>query len=192
MRLGAVVLAAGRASRMGQPKIALPWRGQPLIAHVLHALEQAGVAPIAVVAGPDTPPLALPPAVRLVRHPEARDGMGSSIAAGVRAVGAEADALFICLGDQPQISPQTVQALAAALRPPHPAAAPVYAGGVRGHPVLFHSALFPQLLALQGDQGARAVLLGSPWVAVPVDHPAPADVDTPEDYRRLLGGGSAS
>ncbi len=184
-----MVLAAGRATRMGRPKVTLPWAGRTLLEHVLTVLAAGEATPLAVVVGPDSPVLRLPAAVRLVHNPLARRGLGTSIAAGIGAVSGEVDAALICLGDQPGIAAATVFALRAALRPPHLAAAPVYRGGVRGHPVLFSAALFEELLALQGDQGARAVLLAHPWAAVTVDAPAPADVDTPEDYAQLLGGG---
>ena len=189
MRVGAVVLAAGRATRMGRPKVTLPWGDRTLLQHVLAVLAESGASPATVVAGPDTPSLQLPAGVRLVLNPAASQGMGTSIAAGIRALAGDVDAALICLGDQPGIAAGTVRALTAALRPPWLAAAPLYRGGVRGHPVLFSAALFQDLIGLQGDQGARAVLLGHPWAAVPVDAPAPADVDTPEDYARLLGGG---
>ena len=183
------MLAAGRASRMGRPKITLPWAGRTLLGHVLSVLDAAGARPIVVVTGPETPALRLPEGVRAIGNPVAHQGMGTSIAAGVRALYGRVDAALICLGDQPGITATTIRALTSALLAPHLAAAPVYRDGVRGHPVLFSSGLFDELTALQGDQGGRAVLLGHPWAAVTVDAPAPADVDTPEDYARLLGGG---
>jgi len=183
--VGAVVLAAGRASRMGRPKVVLPWRGRPLLAHVLGALAAAGVAPVVVVTGPDTPALGDLGAAAAVFHPDARLGMGGSIAAGISSLAGYADAAFICLGDQPGIAPQTIAALVAALRPPHLAARPIYRGGVHGHPVLFSAALFGELAELRGDHGARGVLLRAETAAVPIALDAPPDVDTPEDYARL-------
>ena len=191
MRIGALVLAAGRSSRMGQPKVLLPWRGRPLLEHVLAVLAEAGAEPVLVVTGPDTPPLPALGGAELVHHPGAREGMGSSLAAGVRALGGRADAVLICLGDQPGIAAGTVAALVAALAPPALAAAPLYRGGVRGHPVLFAAALFAELGALQGDRGARAVLEGHPAALVAIPAPAPADVDTPGDYAALAGSGGA-
>jgi molybdenum cofactor cytidylyltransferase len=191
--VGAVVLAAGRASRMGRPKVLLPWRGRPVLAHVLAALDAAGVAPVVVVTGPDTPDLAgvVRPPAEVVFHAGARAGMGSSLAAGISALAGRVEAVFVCLGDQPGIDPGVLRALRAALEGTAgtPAAYPLYRGGVRGHPVLFAAALYPELQRLRGDRGGREVLLAHPALAVPVDLPAPADLDTPEDYRRLVEEG---
>jgi CTP:molybdopterin cytidylyltransferase MocA len=188
--VGAVVLAAGTATRMGRPKVLLPWGGRPLFWHPLEVLAAAGIAPLLVVAGPDTPELPLPPAVpgvEVLRHPAAREGMGSSLAAGAAALRGRVGALLVCLGDQPEIDAVTVAALVAALRPPAAAAVPLYAGGRRGHPVLFSADALPDLCALRGDRGARTVLERRGAVPVPRPRPAPEDVDTPEDYARLLG-----
>ncbi len=192
--VGAIVLAAGRASRMGAPKILLPWRGRALVLHVLDALAAAGVAPVIVVVAPHTPPLPRPFPARaghrvpfeLLCNPAAAEGMGTSLAAGAAALAGRVDAVVVCLGDQPAIDPATIRALVAALRPPAVAAVPIYQGGVRGHPVLFAASCLPELAALRGDRGGRDVLERHPWARVPVDAPAPGDVDTPEDYARLL------
>lgn len=187
--VGAVVLAAGGASRMGRPKVLLPWLGRPLLWHPLQVLAGAGIAPVVVVAGPDTPELPLPPGmpgVEVLRHPGAREGMGRSLGAGAAALRGRVRALLVCLGDQPEIDVDTVCALVAALRPPAAAAVPVYAGGRRGHPVLFSEAVLPDLCALRGDRGGRSVLERRGAVPVPRPRPAPEDVDTPEDYARLL------
>lgn len=185
MRVAAVVLAAGRSSRMGLPKLVLPWRGRPILQHVLDAVLAAGAGPVLLVTGPDTPPLEGRAGVEVVFHPEARRGMGGSIAAGVRAVDGRADAVLVCLGDQPGIAPETIATLFPALSGPCRAARPVYRGGVAGHPVLFAAALFPELCALQGEEGARGLLPRANLAAVSVPLPAPPDLDTPEDYARL-------
>ena len=191
MSVGAIILAAGRSTRMGRPKVLLPWQGRPLLGHVTESLRAAGIAPLLVVVGPDTPALPELPGIEVLRHPEARQGLGTSLAAGAAALRGRVRALLVCLGDQPGIDPAVIAALVAALHGPHLAAAPVYRGGVRGHPVLFSAALLPELVRLQGDRGARAVLEAHPTVLLPVDAPAPPDIDTPGDYDRLREGGGA-
>ncbi len=189
-KVGAMVLAAGRALRMGRPKVLLPWGGRPLLAHVLSALAAAGVGPIVVVTGPDTPPLdGLGDGVRwdAVFNPLARSGMATSVAAGARALDGRVDAALVCLGDQPGIDPVAVRVLAGHAGRQGPAV-PVYRG-TRGHPVLFPATLFPELRQLTGDQGARPVLVRHPPIAVHLDLPLPPDVDTAEDYARLAAAG---
>jgi molybdenum cofactor cytidylyltransferase len=171
---------------MGRPKVLLPWRGRPLLGHVLLALLTAPVQPVVVVTGPDTPSLA---AVRprhgweLVGNPRAAQGMGTSIAAGVGALVGRVDAVLICLGDQPALDPRAVRAIMAhaAAGPP---VVPLYRG-VQGHPVLFPQTCFPELLRLDGDRGGREVLARHPPLAVALDLPLPADVDSEADYQQL-------
>ena len=95
---------------------------------------------------------------------------------------------MVLLGDQPFVTAAIVERLVAEWRTSaSPIVAPVYAGQ-RGNPVLFARAVFPELLAIQGDQGARAVLAANPARIrlVPFDDPRPlADIDTPDDYERL-------
>jgi molybdenum cofactor cytidylyltransferase len=170
---------------MGRPKVLLPWRGRPLIAHVLAALGEAPLAPCVVVTGPDTPPLdALGTRVQTVLHQEAATGVGGSLAAGVRAVMGKVDAVLVCLADEPGV-PAMAMLRVAALAGRGRTARAVYRGQP-GHPVLFPARCFPELLALSGDTGGRLVLQRHPPIAVPIDLPLPLDVDCEADYRRLL------
>ena len=184
---GAVVLAAGRAKRMGRPKVLLPWRGRPLLAHILETLSQVGLCPVVVVTGPDTPslePLRAQFGIELVYHAHARAGMGGSLAAGVRALRERVCAALICLGDQPTLSVEALRAVVAHARAGRPVV-PLYRGW-QGHPVLFPAHLFPELRVCTGDVGGRAVLARHAPLEVNLDLPLPADVDTPDDYHRLV------
>lgn len=171
---------------MGWPKLVLPWRGRPLIAHVLGALVESGVAPRIVVTGPATPALgAFARDGEIVFYHEAAAGMGTSLAAGVRALAGRVDAALVCLGDEPGIRPAVVGQLARLAKCGSPVR-PRYRGHP-GHPVLFPAALFAELGMLSGDRGARDVLRRHPPRTLDVDVPPPLDVDRPEDYRLLCG-----
>jgi molybdenum cofactor cytidylyltransferase len=113
-------------------------------------------------------------------------GMGSSLAAGIEAA-ARADGWIVALGDMPAIDPATIGAVARALAAGAPIAAPFDATGRRGHPVAFGAALRAELLALEGDSGARAVIErhAAALQRVPVDDPGIfIDIDTREDLRK--------
>jgi molybdenum cofactor cytidylyltransferase len=184
--VAAVVLAAGLAQRMGRSKVLLPWRGRPLVAHVVAAAWRGGADPVVVVVSPEVAAWgALAPAVpyEVWVNPEPGAGMAASLVVGVRAVAGRARAALVCLGDQPTLRPEAVAALVARADLGVPVV-PAYRG-VRGHPVLFPASLFPELLRLAGDRGAREVLERHPPAVVPLDLPAPPDVDTPADYEAL-------
>lgn len=192
--LAAVVLAAGLSRRMGRAKLCLIIEGRPVVRMAVDNVLAAGIERIVVVSGPEHEALAealagLP--VRFAVNPNPEAGQGSSIAVGLAALPESAEAVFIVLGDQPFVSPQIIRSLAAAFaRTGQPIVAPRYSDG-RGNPVLFARAVFPELLQLAGDLGARAVIERDPSrVAVEeFDRPMPADIDTPEDYERLRGRG---
>ena len=117
----------------------------------------------------------------LVVNPRANEGIGTSIAAGVAAVPA-AGGWLVALADMPAVAPATMAAVRDALLVGAPTAAPRHAGR-RGHPVGFSAALRAELLALTGDEGARAVLLRQPPRLIDVDDAGCLlDLDTPEDF----------
>jgi molybdenum cofactor cytidylyltransferase len=186
----AIVLAAGLSRRMGRPKLLLDLHGKPVIRHTVERVIAAGLEPVLVVVGPEHEALrqALEGlAVRFVINPAPEAGQASSVSAGITAVPTEATAVLIALGDQPGLSLDVVARLRHAIEAPGKrVAAPRYADGL-GNPVLFAAAVFPELLTLSGDRGARSVVEKdlARLAIVDVAAPMPEDLDTPEDYARL-------
>jgi molybdenum cofactor cytidylyltransferase len=186
----AIVLAAGLSLRMGRPKLLLELEGRPIIRHAVDRVVSAGICQVFVVAGPEHEGLGralegLP--VRFVVNPTPEAGQGSSVSVGIRSLPAGTTAVLIALGDQPGVPPDVIPALLGALtRPGKSIAAPRYADGL-GNPVLFAAAVFPELLALPGDRGARAVVERDPsrLALVDIRSRMPRDIDTPEDYESL-------
>jgi molybdenum cofactor cytidylyltransferase len=190
LRLDAVVLAAGFGARFGGRKLTAPWRGGRLIDGALAAALAAPVREVVVVTGADAgvaDRLGEGERVRLVHAPDHPDGMAASLKAGVAALSADCEGVFVFLGDMPLIPPDVPPALAAALARGARAAAPAFEGR-RGHPVLFGRSLFPALARLEGDEGAREVLrgLGADLAIVPTSDPGVLiDVDAPGDLDAL-------
>jgi molybdenum cofactor cytidylyltransferase len=186
----AIILAAGLSRRMGRPKLLLELEGRPIIRHAVEHVISAGIRQVLVVAPLEHGALAralegLP--VRFVVNPIPEAGQASSVSAGVRALATGTTAVLIALGDQPGVPTEVIPALLAALkRTGKSIAAPRYADGL-GNPVLFAAAVFPELLELTGDRGARAVVERDPSRLAQVDIGAlmPKDIDTPADYERL-------
>jgi len=194
-RVAAVVLAAGRSTRMGTAnKLVAQIEGKPVVRHVVEALLASRARPVLVVTGHEGERVEaalchLP--VTFVHNPDHAAGMATSLRAGISAVPAECDGALLCLGDMPRLSAPVVDALIEVFHPEDGRAivVPVFEGQ-RGHPVLFARAFFPELCALEGDVGARSVIAAHPEavVEVRVDEPGVlVDVDTPEALRKLGG-----
>jgi molybdenum cofactor cytidylyltransferase len=193
-RIAAVILAAGASSRMGRPKQLLDWGGTPLVRLAAETALAARLDPAIVVVGAARAAVAAALAglsLRIVDNPAYAEGQSTSLRAGVAALGPEVGAAVVLLGDQPFVTAGMIARIVADWRTSgKPIVAPLYAGK-RGNPVLFARTIFPELLRIQGDQGARGVLASDPSRVqlVPFDDPRPlADIDTPEDYDRLVRG----
>jgi len=192
--VAAVVLAAGASRRMGRPKLVLPGPGGTLLAGVARALLASDLDRVVVVVGAEADRVrrgaGLIPDPRLcwVENAAWTSGMASSLRAGLAACGSS-EAVLVALGDQPGLDDGRVPSLLAAWRRSRaPLVVPVW-GERASHPVLFARALWPALEALGGDEGARTVVRAH-WAEaerVPVAGPL-RDVDTPDDYARLLAG----
>ncbi|HSB41379.1 MAG TPA: nucleotidyltransferase family protein [Methylomirabilota bacterium] len=188
--IAAVVLAAGLSRRMGQDKLLMPVGGKALIRHTVETVLAGGVDSVWVVTGPDVEAIAAALVgldVQLVVNPAPEEGQAGSLRAGIAALPASVDAVVIALGDQPSLDPSIIPALLAARRTsPKLIVAPRYRDG-QGNPVLFKREIFPELLRLTGDQGARPIIQQEParveWVEL--DLPMPPDVDTPADYEKI-------
>jgi len=191
--LEAIVLAGGAGARFGGGKLTHPWRGGALIDGALAAAFAAPARTVTVVTGADPRVEAAAAAfaasvgeaarLRIVHCEGHAEGMGATLRAGVASLPPDAAGAYVFLGDMPAIPAAAPPALAEALAAGAPAAAPRFKGQ-RGHPVLFGAALFPQLSALAGDQGAREVLraLGGALALVETDDPGVlVDIDRPSD-----------
>jgi molybdenum cofactor cytidylyltransferase len=186
-----VILAAGGASRMGRPKQLLDWGGRPLVRvaaeQALASRLDAALAVVGAASAEVTAALAGLP-LRIVPCPDYASGQSASLRTGIGALGPEVAAALVLLADQPFVTAAIIDRLIAEWRAnAAPIVAPVYRG-VRGNPVLFARALFPELLAVTGDRGARQVIASDPArvATVPFEDDRPlADIDTPEEYERL-------
>ncbi len=187
-RIAAVVLAAGRSTRMaGTNKLTAEIAGKPLVRIAVEQALASRAAPVIVVTGHDREEIesalaGLP--VRLVYNPDFAQGLGTSLRAGIAAVPPEADGAIVCLGDMPQVDAALIDRLIAAFDPDRGAlAAMPTIDGQRGNPVLWSRRFFPDLMAIEGDVGARQLIgrYGEAVVEVPVTGKgALRDVDTPE------------
>lgn len=189
--IAGLLLASGASRRFGSNKLLAHLAGRPVVRWSAEALAGAVDSLLVVVPRDST---ALRAALgglsgRFVENPVAHEGMASSIRVGVAALPREVEAVVITLGDQPTIEPQVVRRVVSAWRAARMgtrAVTTAYADG-RGHPTLFAAELFPSLLALDGDRGARDLLasLGDAVVSVNVAGARPADVDTPASLEAL-------
>lgn len=188
-----VVLAAGCSARMGaRNKLLEPFGGKPLLAHSLATIASLAPGQLIVVTGHEQQlvwELAVSYGAQPIHNPSYREGMGTSLACGVGAIGAKAQGVFIHLGDVPLASSATFIALASALGADrdrvHQVYAPIHEGR-RGHPVLFRTELLPRLSKLSGDEGARRVIGAHSCAEVDVADPGiVADIDTVADLAAL-------
>lgn len=188
MKIGAVVLAAGGSTRLGQPKQLLTHEGQTLVRRTVTAALDAGCAPVVVVVGADREKVisALRDlAVTIVPNDNWPRGMGTSIRTGVARL-QESDALILLVCDQPKVDAGLLrQLIARQAETGQPMAASSYSG-THGVPALFTRSCYERLLALDDETGAKALLLGRPGEVAPVPFEAGAiDINTPADLAAL-------
>lgn len=191
----AILLAAGASMRLGQPKqlLRLPaFGGETLIDHAVELARAAGAAPIFVILGAHAEEIHRECEMLdciLVRNEAWHQGMASSLRLGISAVLENAPAasgVMVLVCDQPGLSAEHLRRLLDAHAADASSIAASRYAGRTGVPTIFPRALFPALLELQGDQGART-MLQQPGAAIhPVDFPeGELDLDSPEDLQRL-------
>ncbi|MGU9980527.1 NTP transferase domain-containing protein [Phreatobacter sp. HK31-P] len=198
-RIAAIVLAAGRSTRMGGPnKLLARIDDVPLVRHAAQAALGAGLADVVVVTGHQEAAVRGALAgldLRFAHNPGFAEGLSTSLKAGLAVLDETVDAVVVLLGDMPRISSGLVRRLvdAFAADAGRHIVVPV-ADGRRGNPVLWGRRFFPELLRVTGDQGGRAILAASPEAIaeVPADlDDVHLDLDTPEALA-AAGGHPAS
>ena len=188
--VAAIVLAAGRSTRMGAiNKLIAEIGGKPLVRIAAEQALASRAGPVIVVTGHERERVeaalaGLP--VRFVHNPGYADGLGTSLKAGIAAVPADADGAVVCLGDMPQVDSPLIDKLLASFDPERGALVVVpNFDGRRGNPVVWSRRFFNDLMSIQGDIGARHLIssYAEAVAEVPVaGEAALTDIDTPESF----------
>ncbi|QQS12921.1 MAG: molybdopterin-binding/glycosyltransferase family 2 protein [Rhodospirillales bacterium] len=196
-RIAALVLAAGRSSRMGGPnKLLADIDGRPMVARMVEAALRSQAVSVTVVLGHMAPEVraavaslgAVAADVRFVENPDFAQGLSTSLKVGVASLGADIDGALMCLGDMPAVSSAQLDRLVAAFNPVEGRAICVpTVGGKRGNPVLWDKRFFVEMGAIAGDTGARHLIGEHADLVCEVEMSGPGmddgvliDLDTPE------------
>jgi molybdenum cofactor cytidylyltransferase len=191
----AVILSAGESSRMGQSKALLPVDGVRFIEKIVTALKSTRVAEIVTVLGHNADEMRrqigdLP--VTMVVNPNYKQGQLSSLMAAIKSIqsgkdSASVEGILVHLVDHPYINPDLVNLMIDRFHATKKLIVVPRYRGRRGHPVIFSSALFAELLVAPLDQGAKAVVQAHLDDALEIDtedEGVTIDIDTPEEYRQ--------
>ncbi len=186
-----IILAAGKASRMGRDKLSLPFRGKPMLQHIINAAKASMLSTVTVVLpeNSELQNILNLDGCEIVICRNRDKGQAESFKAGLHNIKDRAQGAMFFLGDQPLITTDTIDRLLWAFsQEPQCWVAPVQEG-MRGNPITIPSGWFEKALELEGDTGARP-LLASPGLAlrlVRIHEVGPfLDVDTDIEYQQLL------
>lgn len=199
--LSAIVLAAGMSTRMGQNKLLLDFKNEPLIAHAVDTLLRSEVDEIIVVLGHEAEKVQEKlrgKQVKLVRNPDYREGLSTSVRAGVEAVSRQTDGIMVYLADLPLLEPADVNRIVRAFihaKQVNKSIVIPFFDGQRGNPVLLDSSYREAILGIVGDVGCKGVIKRYPdkvfVVEMESDHVV-RDVDNMEEYEWVLNSTSPS
>ncbi|HBB18120.1 MAG: molybdenum cofactor cytidylyltransferase [Syntrophus sp. RIFOXYC2_FULL_54_9] len=190
--ISAIVLAAGESKRMGRPKQMLAWQGKTLLRHVLESLITSDADEIILVLGHEAEAVrksATELQIKVVINPDYKQGMASSLRQGLLALDPRSEAFLVLLADQPGIGPDIINHMIREFQQANPKRGivrPVY-HGLRGHPVLIGAQYLQEARQLQGDVGARQILMNHPEDILEIDVDQDVvlkDIDTPEEYQQ--------
>ena len=184
-----LLLAAGAARRFGSQKLTASIEGALVIEHAASGLGRL-VNQVFAIVPPNAPALEAAlqkKGARIIVNTATNEGMASSIRAGVEALPHGIKAVLIALGDQPRPDLPAAKAVVRRWRQHHDFIVVPRYRGVSGHPVLFDHRVFPELLQLKGDVGAKRVIErdSARVTYCDFDRPAPPDIDTPADLAQF-------
>lgn len=190
--ISGLVLGAGASQRFGPPKQLLPYRGTTMLGWVVdQARRAASLDEVVVVLGRAADQLRDQVdfgTARVVENPVFGEGCSSSYRAGIGALNPESAAIMIILGDLPGVTPEIINRLADEWRQQQAPIALCSYQGRKGHPMIFAHSIFPQLIDLHGDKAAWKLVDANAALVqeVQFDVPYPDDINTPEDFERLV------
>lgn len=194
-RIAAIVLAAGRSTRMGADnKLLADVGGRPMLRWATEAVLASRAGPLIVVIGHEAAGISAALAgldASIALNADFALGLSTSLKAGIAAVPAGCDGALVLLGDMPRIEAAHLDRLIAAFAP-GAIVVPVHQGR-QGNPVLWPRGRFPELMGLEGDAGAKRVIAAHRDAVREVEMGTTAilaDVDTPEELQRLRDGQS--
>lgn len=190
---GIVLLAAGNSSRLGRPKQTLAFKGKSLLRHSIDIAIKANIGPIMVVLGANAATIVqeIPEGVHCKMNENWSDGMASSIVCGVRALielhpAIEGGILMVC--DQAFISAALINELILTHQHTQCSMVTCSYGNTFGPPTFFHKSIFPELMELTGDTGARSILKKHATEVASIPFPEGViDIDTESDYQKIAG-----
>jgi molybdenum cofactor cytidylyltransferase len=193
--LSAIVLAAGMSTRMGQNKLLLDFKDKPLIAHAVDTLLASEIDEVIVVLGHEADKAQEKlrgKQVRLIQNPDYREGLSTSVRAGVNAVSSQAAGIMVYLADQPLLEPADANRILRAFTHAKEVGKSIvvpFFDGQRGNPVLLDSLYREAILGVVGDVGCKGVIRRYPdqvfVVEMENDHVV-RDVDNMEEYEGVL------
>ncbi|MGB3756930.1 MAG: nucleotidyltransferase family protein [Rivularia sp. (in: cyanobacteria)] len=193
LNIGLIILAAGKASRMGKPKQLLTYQGTSLISHAVKIGLNSTCKPVLVVLGAyaeNIKPEINKLPVEIVENPLWQTGMASSIRAGIITIkesNPNLDGVIIALADQPLISEAVFNRLIQSYQETRNIIIASTYDGVVGVPALFNNILFSELINIEGDKGAKNLMRKYRDEVLSIEIPeAATDIDTPDDYEKLL------
>ena len=192
--IAAIILAAGKSERMGRPKALLPFGDSTFCQHLYDLLKSSSAGEVRVVLGAQAGEIESGtgiPEKEIVINPDYEKGMLSSLQAGLVALHEAApEAVILCPVDHPNITLTLIELIISSFRSSGAEIVIPTRAGRRGHPVLFASSLFGDLISAPLDVGARHVVHQHPEKVLEVETDEPGvvqDIDAPEDYRELTG-----
>jgi len=191
---GAIILAAGESRRLGQPKQNLLFENKTLLERAVEAALGSGCSPVIVVLGANAGLINISAGddVKPIHNPYWREGMASSIRAGINELNIYSNIgnVLIMLCDQPFADAALINTMRRRQQETGKNIVVCSYGNTMGVPALLSKSLFPELLLLKGNEGAKHIIKDRPQeiTIVPFEKGI-IDIDTPEDYDRLAGRG---
>ncbi|MFW6159753.1 MAG: molybdenum cofactor cytidylyltransferase [Acidobacteriota bacterium] len=192
MKISALIPAAGESRRMGKAKMLLPFRGKTVIETVIKNVVSSQIDETWVVLGAgagEIEKIIAPLPVHITRNPHYKKGMLSSIQWGVHQLSRDTEAILICLGDQPSIPAETINAVISGYKSSKKGIIVPVFKGKRGHPVLIDLKYRKKINQLEPEIGLRQLVYSHPADTMEVEVETEAvlqDIDTDDDYQKEM------